>query len=254
MKKRIAIITGASGGIGKEFCRYIREEVDEVWAIARNMEKLQMLREELGDKIIPIAKNLTRTEDICALGKMLKEIEGDVVYLVNNAGIAKMGSYDEFSVEEIEETIRIHCSATVSLCTMCIPYMRAGSRILNLSSSSAFQPLPYLNLYAATKVFIRNYSRALNVELKKSGITVTAVCPGWVDTELLLREINGKTVRFTGMVSAERVARVALKDAKKGKDMSVCSFYFKFEHVLSKIFSQKMAMWTWIKKLERYEG
>lgn len=252
MKKKIAIITGASGGIGKEFCRYIYEEVDEIWAIARNEKKLANLREELGDKMIPISKNLSRTEDVKSIEKMLEEANVNISYLINNAGVAKMGSYEDFSVEEIESTIHINCSAVAVLCTMCIPYMQAGSRILNISSSSSFQPLPYLNLYAATKVFVRSYSRSLNVELKKKGITVTAVCPGWVDTELLMKEINGKPVKFPGIVTAERVARVALRDAKKGKDMSVCSWYFKFEHVLTKLFSQKTAMRAWYRNIKKY--
>ena len=252
MKKKIAIVTGASGGIGKEFCRYLYEEVDEIWAIARNKEKLAKLREELGEKILPIAKDLTKTEEVRSIGEMLEDAGVTVAYLVNNAGVAKMGSYEDFSVEEVEATVGINCSAVAVLCTMCIPHMEAGSRILNVSSSSSFQPLPYLNLYAATKVFVRSYSRSLNVELKGKGITVTAVCPGWVDTELLMKEINGVPVKFPGIVSPECVARVALKDAKKGKDMSVCSFYFKFEHVLTKIFPQKTAMGTWYRNIKKY--
>lgn len=252
MDKRIAIITGASGGIGREFCNYLYEEVDEIWAIARNQEKLDNLRRELGEKIRPISKDLTKTEDIRSIGKMLGETKVTVAYLINNAGVARMGSYEEFSVEEVEATIHINCSAVAVLCTICIPYMKAGSRILNVSSSASFQPLPYLNLYAATKVFVRSYSRSLNVELKGTGITVTAVCPGWVDTELLMKEINGVPVKFPGIVSAERVARVALKDAKCGRDMSVCSMYFKLEHVLTKIFSQKAAMGAWYKNIKKY--
>lgn len=252
MEKKIAIITGASGGIGREFCRYIYEAVDEIWAIARNEKKLATLQEELGDKILPISKDLSKPEDVRTIGQMLEDANVTVAYLINNAGVAKMGTYQDFSVKEVEETIHINCSAVAVLCTMCIPYMRAGSRILNISSSSSFQPLPYLNLYAATKVFVRSYSRSLNVELKKKGITVTAVCPGWVDTELLMKEINGKPVKFAGIVTADRVARVALRDAKKGKDMSVCSLYFKFEHVLTKIFSQKIAMRTWCRNIRKY--
>ncbi|MDF2843428.1 MAG: short-chain dehydrogenase/reductase [Herbinix sp.] len=99
--------------------------------------------------------------------------------------------------------------------------MRQGSRILNISSASSFQPLPYLNLYSSTKAFERSYSRALNAELKGTGITATAVCPSWVDTDLLLKEMNGRKIKFPGIVSPDRVAVQALKDAKRGKDMSV---------------------------------
>lgn len=112
--------------------------------------------------------------------------------------------------------------------------MSKGAHIINLSSQSAFQPLPYLNLYAASKAFVRNYSRALNVELKNSGISVTAVCPGWVDTNLLVEKMNGHKVNYFGLVAANRVAYKALKDAKSGKDMSVFSINVKTQHVLTK--------------------
>lgn len=254
MNKRIAIITGASGGIGKEFTKLmLQEQVEEIWAIARNQEKLEALQKEFGDKVVTISKDLTKSSELRAIGKMLEDEKPIVAYLVNNAGIAKMGSYKDFTVEEIETTININCNVMAVLCALCIPYMQKGSRILNISSAASFQPLPYLNLYAASKAFERGYSRSLNAELKGTGITATAVCPSWVDTDLLIKEINGKQIRFTGIVSPERVAITAMRDAKRGRDMSVCTLYVKFEHVLSKLFPQKMAMNTWIRKIKKYE-
>jgi len=254
MEKKIAIITGASGGLGKEFIKILlNEDMDEIWAIARNEEKLENLKKEFGKKIVAFSKDLTESAALMSIKNIL-EVEKPVIrYLVNNAGMAKMGTYDDFLLDEIEATIMLNCCALVSLSTLCIPYMQKGSRIINLSSASSFQPLPYLNLYAATKVFERHYSRALNVELKGLGITSTAVCPSWVDTDLLTKEVNGKTVKFQGIVSAEKVAVKALKDAKRGRDMSVCTLYVKFEHVLAKLFPQKMSMNTWIQKIKKYQ-
>jgi short-subunit dehydrogenase len=253
MEKKIAIVTGASGGIGKEITKLlILEEVDEVWAVARNQEKLIALKRELGDKIIIISKDLSITEELISIGKMLEEQKPVIAFLINNAGIAKMGNYDDFAVKEIEDTIKINCSAPTILCTLCIPYMKKESRILNISSASSFQPLPYLNLYAASKVFDRAYSRALNIELKKKGISVTAVCPSWVDTDLLKKEVNGEKVKFPGIVSPEKVAKKALKDAKRGKDMSVCTLYVKYLHLLAKILPQKLSMKLWVKQIEKY--
>lgn len=253
MKQGIAIITGASGGIGREFTKLlVQEEVDEIWAIARNLDKLDALREEFGDKVVPVQKDLTNPEDLNAIGAILAERKPVVAYLVNNAGMAKMGSYEDFTVEEIEDTICVNCSAVAVLCTICIPYMQKGSRILNIASASAFQPLPYLNLYASTKAFARSYSRSLHAELRKKGITVTAVCPSWVDTELLMKEINGVPVKFVGIVSPERVAQDALRDAKRGRDMSVCTLHVKCQHVLAKLFPQKAAMHTWQRKIRKY--
>ena len=223
MSKRIAIITGATGGIGREFTRLlVEEDIDEVWTVARNEKKLQELKKLYGEKVIPLAKDLTHTEEICEIEEKIKGESAEVLYLVNNAGMAKMGSYQEFSIQELENTIDLNCKAPVILSNLCIPYMKKGSHILNISSASAFQPNPYINLYAASKAFERSYSRALNVEVENLGIIVTAVCPSWVDTEMLIKERNGKKVKFPGIVTAEAVAKQAMKDAKKGKDMSIC--------------------------------
>lgn len=158
----------------------------------------------------------------------------------------------EFSISEINQTIDLNCKAPVELINICIPFMEKGAKILNISSASAFQPVPYINLYAATKAFERSYSRALNAELKPYEITVTAVCPSWVDTEMLSKDINGKKVRFPGIVAAEKVVKKALKDAKKGRDMSVCSFYVKCQHLNVKLLPQKLTMKIWLRGIRKY--
>ena len=251
--KRIAILTGATGGLGKEFLRQIiNEEIDEVWVIARNEQKLIALREEYGEKVVVVPLDLSDLEAIRKIEKKLKEHIPHVEYLINNAGLAKMGNYEDFSIEEIDKTINVNCKAPVMLSKVCIPYMGKGSRILNISSASAFQPNPYINLYAASKAFERSYSRALNVELKGTGITSVAVCPGWIDTEMLQKEINGKKVRFPGLVTTERVVGQAIKDAKRGKDMSVCSLYVKCQHVNVKLMPQKWVMKIWMAGIGKY--
>ena len=253
MSKRIAIITGATGGIGREFTRLlVEEDIDEVWTVARNEKKLEEVKKLYGEKVIPLAKDLTHTEEICEIEEKIKRENAEVLYLVNNAGMAKLGSYQEFSIQELENTIDLNCKAPVILSNLCIPYMKKGSHILNISSASAFQPNPYINLYAASKAFERSYSRALNVEVENLGIIVTAVCPSWVDTEMLIKERNGKKVKFPGIVTAEAVAKQAMKDAKKGKDMSICSFYVKCQHVNVKLMPQKLTMKLWMHGLKKY--
>lgn len=251
--KKIAIITGATGGIGREFVRQMRGyHVDEIWAVARSEKRLQTLREECGTKIIPVPADLSDIGGIAKIEEKLRERNVKVCYLINNAGIARMGAGQDFSQEEIITTIDVNCKAPILLCNICLPYMDTESRILNISSASAFQPNPYINLYAASKVFLRNYSRALNVELRGSGISVTAVCPGWVDTELIPREINGKKVMYPGMVSAKSVVAKALKDAEKRRDMSVCSLYVRCQHVIVKLLPQKLVMRIWVQNIGRY--
>lgn len=251
--KKIAILTGATGGLGREFLKEIlKEEIDEVWAIARNRQKLADLQKEFGEKVVPVSLDLSELSAMEKISSLLKEQNPFVAYLINNAGLAKMGKYSDFSMEEIDKTINVNCKAPVMLAQICIEYMGEGSKILNIASASAFQPNPYINLYAASKAFERNYTRALNVELEGTGIKAIAVCPGWIDTELLQKEINGRKVKFPGLVSADRVAVQAIRDAKRGKDMSVCSLYVKYQHLFVKLVPQRWVMKIWMAGIGKY--
>lgn len=251
--KKTAIITGASGGIGRVFIRELaKEALDEIWVVGRNRERLLALKKEFGEKIVPICKDLTKDTDILSISDLLKEQTVSVAWLVNNAGIARMAPTAEFSLSEIKQTIDLNCKAPAELIGICVPFMEKGAKILNIASASAFQPVPYINLYAASKAFERSYSRALNAELKPSGITVTAVCPSWVDTGMLSKEINGKKVRFPGITAPDKVVKKALKDAKKGRDMSVCSLYVKCQHLNVKLMPQKLTMKIWLRGIGKY--
>ncbi len=250
---KIAILTGATGGLGKAFIKeLLKEDIDKIWAIGRSSEKLQELSNEYHDKIFTIQCDLTNEEDTKIVLKLLEKNKPDVKFLINNAGMAKMDKIENFTQDEISKTIEINCKAPVLICNYVIPYMNKVARILNISSASSFQPNPYIAIYSATKVFLRSYTRSLNYELKEKGITATAVCPGWIDTDMLKKEHNGKKVKFYGIVSAEKVARKALKDSKRGKDMSVCTFFVKYEHLWSKLLPQKWIMHIWGKSIKKY--
>lgn len=249
MKKQIAIVTGANGGLGKEFVRLLaaEPEVEEIWAVARNQEKLDKLAEEFGDRIRTFSLDLSRRESIGILAEALEGMQ--INYLVNNAGFAKFCSYNDISIEESLNMIDLNISAVVALGLACIPHMAPGSRIINIASQASFFPLPYQNIYSSTKAFVRNYTRALNVELKENGITATAVCPGWMDTGLFARGVIGAekgTNNFSGMVKPGVVAEKALRDAKKGRDISVYGLYVKSTHLLSKLMPQKLMMKIWL--------
>lgn len=251
--KKIAMITGATGGLGYAFIQeLIQESIDEIWAFGRNKERLEALVHKFGNKIVPICKDLTNMDNLISIAKLLEEQKPQIQFLINNAGIAQMKASKDLTTSEIESMIDLNCKAPVILINYCLPYMTSGSKILNICSASAFQPVPYINLYASTKAFERSYSRALHMELKPLGISVTAVCPSWIDTELLTKEINGKKVRFPGIVSPKRVAEQAIKDAKKGKDMSVCSFYVKCQHLNVKLMPQKWTMKIWMRSIKQY--
>lgn len=250
-KKAIAIVTGANGGLGREFVKLLlnKNEISEIWAIARNEEKLKLLSDEFGSKIRTFSMDLSDKEAFSDIKEILESESVTVKYLVNNAGFAKFCSYDDISIDESLNMIDLNISAVVALGLICIPYMERGSCIINIASQASFFPLPYQNIYSSTKAFVRNYTRALNVELNDKEIHACAVCPGWMKTGLFERGIIGAkkgTSNFSGMVTPDVVAAKALRDAEKGKDISVYGLYVKSTHLLSKLMPQKMMMKIWL--------
>lgn len=250
-KMNIAVVTGASRGFGREFVKLLVNDnsLDKIFVLSRNEEKLNSLKSEYGDKIQPYAIDLSDIENIKNFGKFLETQNVNIKILINNAGFAKFCSYGDISADESVNMINLNISGVVVMGLVCIPFMERGSHILNIASQAAFQPVPYQNIYSATKSFVKNYSQALNVELKEKGITVTAVCPGWMRTDLYKRGcINAEkgTTNFVFMAEPDVVAKKALKDAYNGKDMSVYGLYVNMCRLLSKFLPEKLIMKVWL--------
>lgn len=249
--KRTALVTGATGGLGEQFVRrLVREDLDEIWVIARNKDKLAELRKKYGKKIRPVSCDLSSEKELARLGEMIEKEQPDIRILVNNAGTGEWGPYSDLAAYKAARMIDLNCKAVALMCTAAIPFMSRGSRILNISSASSFQPTPYINLYAATKVFVRSFTRSLSVELRDKGIICTAVCPGWIDTDMLPREKNGRKIKYPAIVSPARVSAQALKDSAKGKEMSVCTLFVKYEHLLGKVMPDKFIMKLWMRGIK----
>lgn len=246
----IAIVTGATGDIGEEFVKSLLSETEQVWAVGRSENKLTSLKEKYGDKIVPVRVDLSDRDDIFSFCEKIESEKPEIRYLVNNAGVAKMKPVSDFTLEEISDMLDINDKAATLICRACIPYMVKGSYILNVASASAFQPNPYIALYSASKAYLLSFTRSLNVE--NENITCTAVCPGWVDTQMLPKQRDGKDIRYPGMTPASKVVEVALKDCHKGKDVSVCSFYFRYMRFLSKVTPHSIAMKMWVKAIRQY--
>jgi len=255
-KLRTAIVTGATGGLGKEFVRLLvnDDRFDEIFVLSRNGEKLDSLKSEFGEKIRPYIIDLSDVGQIKNFGKFIETQNFKVSLLINNAGYGKFCSYDEISLDESINMIDLNISGVVAMSLTCIPFMDNGSHIINISSQAAFQPVPYQNIYSATKSFVKNYSQALNRELKEKGIKVTAVCPGWIKTYFFNRAcINAKKApkKFDFMAEPDKVAEKALKDAYDGKDLSIYGFYPNFCRIMVKLLPEKWIMkyWIWSQKL-----
>ena len=249
---KIAIVTGASGGIGRVFTDRISamEDIDEIWAVGRNSEKLEALR-SVYPKVVPVSADLS--DGKCEpLPNMLKSNSPDVRILINNAGVGYMEAFDKMPEDHILQVCNINCTAPALIMSEVLPYMNEGSRVINISSASSFQPNQYLAMYSASKVFLKNLSRAVNRELKSRGITVTCVCPGWVDTGMLPKEVKGRKINFVGMIKPETVADKALKDSAKGRDMSVPGLFFKYFRIYSKVTPTRIIMDLWVAIIGKY--
>ncbi len=247
----IAVITGASSGMGKEFVLRLdkEREYDEIWVIARRKERLEELQKQVRSKIVPISLDLTKKESIEEYATILNEQKPNVITLVNASGFGRFGSFEGLKLEEQLEMIDLNAKALVSITHKTLPYMKKGAEIYQLDSLSSFQPLPYLNVYAATKAFVLSYSRSLGVELKPKGIKVLAVCPGWVKTEFFDRAKTDDTLTyFYKTFSADQIINKAIKDMKKGKDVSVYGLSTKCLVLLAKILPHKLVMKIWCKQ------
>ena len=142
----------------------------------------------------------------------------------------------------------------MALCQLTVPYMPSGSQIINIASVAAFQPIPYSNVYGATKALVLHYSRALNRELKKNGIRVMAVCPFWTKTEFFDRAVadGEKPVvkKYVAMYKAEEIVTQAWQDAKNGKDMRKHGFKARLQALGVKILPHSVVMDTWLRQQE----
>ncbi len=224
----IALITGASSGLGKEFIKQLKKiDIDEIWAVARREERLLSLSGITDIKIRPIAMDLTVSENIDILENMLKEEKPHIRLLINAAGFGKIGRFDEISRFDVDRMIDLNCKAAVDVTLISIPFMQKKDRIIEVCSTAAFQPFQYLNVYAASKSFLYRFSRALRYELYGTGIKVTAVCPYWIkDTEFIpvAKDVKDKNRRINHFVLAgkkDTVAAVSLFGAKIG--IPVCT-------------------------------
>jgi short-subunit dehydrogenase len=252
----IAIITGASSGIGREIARgLVARGVDEVWLVARRKDRLIELGEELGIKYKVISADLSVKEGIDALTSELCAERPLVKYFVAAAGFGDFGGFDEISSETVERMIDVNIKALVLTSHAVLPYMERGGRLLTLGSGSAFTPLPYFNVYAASKAFVLHYSKALYYEAKRYGVKVTCFCPGWVHTEFIDKATSNKGVTmpkksaFWPLLNCERVVKKCLKALDKGKKLCTTGKFTKIQHLLFKIVPDGILSRAWLTML-----
>ena len=250
----IAIVTGASSGMGREFVRQLGGyvSVDEIWAVARRASALETLKAEASVPVRPIVLDLLEASSFTELEALLESEKPNVRLLVNAAGFGKFGAYRKVPVEDDCRMIDLNCKALLLMTRLCVPYMQPGSHILELDSLSAFQPVPYITTYAATKAFVLSYSRALNQELKSRGIRVMAVSPGWVKTEFFdhaTKTSNTAVTYYNIMYEAKDVVATAIHDLyRTRKDLSVHGAPVRWQVRGVKLLPHSLVMKIWMKQ------
>ena len=254
---QIAIVTGASSGMGKEFVLQLSQyvSVDEIWVIARRVDALQQLQSLVKTPIRPVPMDLCREDSFQAYSDLLAAEKPDVTLLVNAAGFGKFGTYENMSLEEECRMIDLNAKALVIMTRLTLPYMGKGSHILQLDSLSAFQPVPYITTYGATKAFVLSYSRAMNRELKSKGIRMMAMNPAWVRTEFFDHafQTNQSEVQYFNYIyEAKDVVATGLRDLyKTKKDVSVHGLPVKFQVLLVKLLPHKLVMNVWLNQQKK---
>ena len=237
---KIALLTGASSGLGRAYAKYIGEifpEVEEIWALARRRERLEELAAAVrSPRIVPVECDLTKEADLAELRLKLQAENPEVLLLVNNAGCGFHGAFAASDMEEQLRCVQLNISALTQVTRISLDYMPGGARILNTSSIASFAPNANMAVYSASKAYVSFFSRALNEELHGSGRSSTAVCPAPMKTEFLSIghiEGNSKTFEMLPYCDVDRVARDALKAAKKRRSIHTPRAFYKFYRLLA---------------------
>ncbi|WP_435624293.1 SDR family NAD(P)-dependent oxidoreductase [Flagellimonas sp.] len=221
--KNVALITGASSGIGKELAYCHAETGSDIILVARSKDKLDALKSELESKynieVKVIAKDLTLPNSANEIYDKIKKQGIEISYLINNAGFGGHGKFHERPWEQDLSMINLNITALTALTRFFLPEMvaRNSGKILNVSSTASFMPGPLQAVYFATKAYVTFFSNALSEELHDTKVTVTNLMPGATETGFAKTSGMDKTDLFDKTVSAKSVATDGYKGMLEGK-------------------------------------
>jgi hypothetical protein len=229
--RQTALITGASAGIGRELASVFAAHGFDLVVVARREPELETLaaplRTEHGVDVSVVAVDLAEPSAPRAVFETVRRRKIDVDVLVNNAGVTALGDFADISLDSQMRLIQLNISALTALTHLFLRPMveRRRGRVLNLASVSAFQPVPTIAVYAASKAYVLSFSEALAVELRGTGVTVTACCPGFTQTTMVRTEsvTTGRAAPLPGLVvgDAAQVAREACEACLRGDAVHV---------------------------------
>ena len=248
---RIAVISGASAGIGREFVFAVdkQEQLDEIWVIARREERLLELREKCRTPIRALCMDLSDPEKLEPYREVLEREKPEIRLLVNAAGCGVFGPFEEKDLEALLRSAGLNALSLTAMCHLSLPYMKEGCAIVNMGSNSAWQPVPYQAVYGASKSYVLSFSRALGRELKKRGIHVMCVCPGWIRTEFQQTAHHDEYIRYVDRwYGPDQVAAQAMKDLRKRKTVSILGHPVRRQVRLVKFLPVKLVMDIWCRQ------
>lgn len=256
--KKIAVITGASSGLGAEFARQLAAyppttRPEEIWLVARREDRLQALKAGLSVPCRLVMSDLTSSTDMEQLKQLLALEKPQIDYLVNAAGVGFQGSFSQLDWSRHATCLALNTQALCEVSYLCFPYLKRQqpqrdkpAEVYHVGSVAGFLPQPNYALYAASKDFVFNFSRALAREWKPYGIRVTCVLPNIMDTEFLTKagfSESSLRVKKWGMEEPGKVVKYALKAGSRGKDVSLTSLPGRGLRLASKLLPISFLLW-----------
>ncbi|HEY8424014.1 MAG TPA: SDR family oxidoreductase [Clostridia bacterium] len=244
--KKTALITGASSGIGFEFARIFAKDGYNLVLVARSQDKLLSLKQEFeqyGSDVFIIVKDLSNPN---AAQEVYNETQKEGIFidvLVNNAGVGDFGKFAESDISKVDTMIELNIGALTKLTRLYLPHMIAkkSGKILNVGSLGSFQPGPLMAVYYASKAYVLSFSEAISRELKGTGVTVTALCPGPTRTNFQQAANLGMSGLFVNLqvADARKVAEFGYKKMNQGKVIAVPGFFNKIAAVGVKLLPRR---------------
>jgi hypothetical protein len=245
---KIAVITGASSGLGMEFANTIIKKyntLNEIWIIARREERLHELADQYGKiKVRALPMDLADDMSYPNLEKLLDKEKPEVQMLINNAGYERSGKFEEMSMRDISGMINLNVKGMTAVNRLFLPYMDTGSFCILTCSVSSFVPIPNQAVYSATKAYMYYLGKALREEMSARGINVLLLCPGNMDTEMnpknKMRQ-SGKINRLP-FLDMKLIAEQSLIKAQKGVAVYTPGKLYKFYRIAGKIFPSALML------------
>ncbi len=246
MERELAVVTGASGGLGLEFARLLAADGYDLVLIARSADKLAEVAAELQSRYGITVRTIARDLGVPDAAKSIFEQIPQCDVLINNAGFANNGRFDELSDATLREEMLLDVVTLTELTRCFLPGMRerARGRILNVASTAAFLPGPFMAVYYASKAFVLSFSEALAEELRGSGVTVTALCPGATETGFVERaNVRGTLLGRLPFANAKKVATAGYRGMMRGKSVVVPGLSNKIVALSPKITPRRLLLW-----------